>query len=172
MVGFTPIGTTQPYSTGLIQEFDSLQSVISGNPYTIKLINLANVPTNTGSHTLTLHFYSGSTIQYSHIIPYFTKGDNRLETASGNALKVVQSGIDFPHNLTSSSVYSGTIIDWSSAINSSDTNEILSPGFVDGFTWNKTGNLLTLQWNQYNYYDCINEKHKVSERILKFILKK
>lgn len=169
---FTNSWIAQVTASGLLQIFDSTSTVSSGSTHTLNLSNLTNTPTSTGSHTLTLHFYSGSTLRHSHTTPYFTKGDGRLDTTSGNVLKVIQSSIDFPHNLTSSSVYSSTITDWSSAINSSDTNEVLSPGFIDGFTWNKTGNILTLQWDKYNYYDCLGEKHKTSEQIMKFLLKK
>lgn len=71
-----------------------------GSVYGIDINNISQIPTNPGNNTVRIDFFNGAILQYSDIFHHFTKGDGSLESNTGNVLKVLSSGLIYPHNIT------------------------------------------------------------------------
>lgn len=154
--------------TGFISyAFSGMQSFSTWNQYWVTINNISSAPTNIWSHYVEMSF-SWST--YKEYFPYFTKSDNNITTSTGNELKVWSWWFKMPNSIINENSWSWEITDFTWLLNS-NTGEIISFMPVKNFEYNLSWSLLTLKFLYYKYYDCINWKHILKERILKKYIK-
>jgi hypothetical protein len=167
---FTPlVGDTAIAGTGLTYVFSWSQNTFTGTLYKMSVTGIVWAPTTPWSHRMKISFLSGWTLVYQDYFPWYTVGDGKLETSTGNVLKILESDIDFPHNLQLGSWARN--VDYSSFIATVPLQTYISTFPIRNFSYSIVDNILTLHWEEYSYYDCLTEKHKVQERVYKQYLK-
>ena len=168
--GFTQKSNDSVSTSPLIYTFTWSQNTSTGTLYNISINSVAWAPTSTGSHIMKLSFYSGSTLVYKDSLPWYTVGDGQLETPTGNILSILAENLDFPHNLQSDTSWSGTL-DYSSFITSTPLETYSSDTPIRNFSYHIESGILTASWEEYTYYDCLTENHKIQDRLYKQFLK-
>ena len=77
----------------------------------------------------------------------------------------------YPHDIIGANSWSSTI-DWNTVLGQNPPGEeILSSLPVKDISFQKTGNIITVKYNEYTHYDCILGKHQIREKIQKILLK-
>jgi prepilin-type N-terminal cleavage/methylation domain-containing protein len=151
-------------SNPLIYTFSWGQDLSANTLYKISVDSITGAPISLGSHSIRITFYSGATMIYQDSLPWYTLGDGDILTSTGNVLSILDEGLTFPNNLQASS-WSGSL-DYATLINS-PLQTITSRLPIENFSFWIKNNILTIQWDEYDYYDCLTEKHQMRHLIFK-----
>lgn len=86
-----------------------------GTSYGITINNISPPPTVPGNYIVKVDFLNSGIVQYSDTFHHFLKGDNSLESGTGNLLKTVSGSFIYPHTITGANSWSSTI-DWTTIL--------------------------------------------------------
>ncbi|MDD2565930.1 MAG: prepilin-type N-terminal cleavage/methylation domain-containing protein [Candidatus Gracilibacteria bacterium] len=167
-------GTEDIVSTGTTLTYffsGTTRTINSGTTYGVTINSISPYPTSTGSYSVKVNFLSGVIVQDSLNLPYFIKGDGITTTMKGNTIEVLSGGIIYPNNITSITARDSTITNYNSLLNNSFGIKTISELPIKDFNYNVDGNILSIKVSYYKYYDCLNEKHIIKEKIYKKLLK-
>ncbi|HBB27313.1 TPA: hypothetical protein DCZ36_02340 [Candidatus Gracilibacteria bacterium] len=177
-ITITGDGVLQNTANDVITNGTSLQYTFSGgsqfftttNPYLLTVRNISPTPITSGNYTVKVDFLNSGIVQYSDTFHYFLRGDNSLESGTGNILNMVSGGFPYPHAISGANNWS-TTIDWATVLGQNPLgNKTLSSLPVQDLSFEVTGKVLTIRYHEYTHYDCLLGKHRTEERIKKVLL--
>lgn len=152
-----------------VYTFSLPQPLTTGSSYMVTINNLTPLA-STGTTAATIDFLSGGSVLWSDSFRYFTRWDGDLNTPIGNTFSTIANNLLYPNTITGPNTWSGTI-DWLHIFDDPTVGqEILSPLPVSNLQLSQNGNILTLQYEQYDNYDCAKEKHKIHLEMAKVLL--
>lgn len=147
------------------------RTINSWTTYWVTINSISPYPTSTWSYSVKVNFLSWVIVQDSLNLPYFIKWDWITTTMKWNTIEVLSWWIIYPNNITSITARDSTITNYNSLLNNSFWIKTISELPIKDFNYNVDWNILSIKVSYYKYYDCLNEKHIIKEKIYKKLLK-
>lgn len=140
---------------------------LPGGIAAVSISPIASPPASPGGYAVRVTLTNAGVTVADGVFPYFTKGDGRLETMTGNLVAVWTGGLSFPRSVTSTGFVDGigTAEDfpnsWNAAVRA------VSDRYVENVDVRVGTNAVTVSYVEYVEFDCLAGRHVKRERIVK-----
>ncbi len=144
-----------------------IKNLNSNTPYQIKINNLWPTPAWPGNYWAKIEFLSGGSLVYSENLPYLMKWDSSLYSSSWNIISKAYEWIIYPNNIIDESTWDDNIDDWANLLSNGKSKTVESELPINTFEYSINNSVLTIKYTYYKFYDCLNWKHILKEKIFK-----
>ena len=166
--GNTPSSASVSGNTGTLS---FTGGVAPSGTNSFSVTSLPSPPMTPGGYALQVTVKNAGVSVLTATFPYFTRGDGRLESMTGNTLSLYSGGLAFPYAVSSTG-FLAEIPDFSLFPSSSLAEETtVSDRIVEGFSMSSDTKVLTLSYVEYVRFDCVSGRHVKRQRVIKIPLR-